>query len=64
MNCWLCLIIDRKTGKEVAEFVYNKRHTMSETSVRYSACADFEEQQKYQPNLRRYDDWYVDFCSI
>jgi hypothetical protein len=57
----LCLVINRLTGEELVEYLVKDR---SECSARHRARDIFEWEQKYQPNLRKCSDWYIDSCIV
>jgi glutaredoxin 2 len=57
---YLCMVIDRYSGKDLAEFEVD---ASNEYFAKHKARSLFEERQKYQPRLRKHEDWYVDSCE-
>ncbi|UNY40470.1 hypothetical protein KLEP7_gp39 [Pseudaeromonas phage vB_PpeM_ KLEP7] len=65
----LAVIIDRKSGVEIDSFEFDyelswgyedKDSLCTRISARGEALDIFEQKQKYQPNLRKHKDYYVD----
>jgi hypothetical protein len=61
MKTFLCLIIDRNTGDELAE---HRPDAAEAYYAKNKAARMFENDQKYQPNLRRFSNWYVDAVEL
>ena len=61
MKTFLCLVIDRETGRELAEYMPD---AADDYFARHMAARMFENDQKYQPNLRKHKNWYVDSCQL
>lgn len=57
---FLCLVLDRCSNKELAEYTVE---ATSNFFARHIGANLFEKSQKYQPNLRKHTNWYVDSCS-
>ncbi len=65
----LAVVIDRKSGSEIDSFEFdyetswgydNKDSLSARISARGAALDIFEQKQKYQPNLRKHKDYYID----
>lgn len=67
----LAVIVDRKTKTEIDSFEFDFEDHFAYDSVdpnisiayMYAKCRAlnfFEQKQKYQPNLRKHKDYYVD----
>lgn len=61
MATYLTLIIDKATGKEVAEYLHD---AADDYWAKRKAAAAFEEQQRYVPRLRKVTDWYADAVAL
>lgn len=57
----LCLIIDRTSGAELAEY---QPDAPNELEARCAAERLFKHDQRYQPRLRAHTDWDVDVCAL
>lgn len=60
-KCYLCLVIDTDTGAELAEY---RPDAKDDWFAKQIAAGMFSNDQKYQPNLRKYTRWYVDACEL
>lgn len=58
---YLCLILDKETKAEIAEYTVLALDDYFAKSI---AAYSFETAQRYQPNLRRHQNWFVDACSM
>lgn len=58
---YLCIVIDKNTGEELAEY---RPDAFDDWYARHIAADMFKKDQKHQPNLRKHEDWYVDACEI
>ena len=65
----LAVIVDRKSGAEIDSFEFDfksywgyidKDSLAARIDARAEALGIFEQKQKYQPNLRKHKDYYVD----
>lgn len=57
----LCMVIHSLSGDVLAEYEIEADHFYY---ARHQAALKYEESQKYQPNLRKLQNWYVDSCEI
>ena len=58
---YLCLILDRETKKEIAEYQIS---AFDEYLAANMAAHNFEDAQRYQPSLRKHTNWIVDSCKL
>ena len=61
METFLCLVIDKESGKELAEY---RPDAADDYFAQRIATRMFENDQKYRPNLRKHKNWYVDSCRL
>ena len=62
MNTFLCLIVERETNVELAEFQVKAQYLQG---AKYKAQDMFKEEQKYKPRLRKYDNnWLIDAVEL
>ena len=58
---YLALVLDKKTEKEIAEFQIEAESTWW---AKHKVACEFSDKQKWQPNLRKHTDWYVDAVAL
>lgn len=57
----LCIVIDRNTRLEIKDYIVESSDWYY---ARHKAARLFEQDQQYQPNLRKHTEWYVDSCEL
>lgn len=67
----LAIIVDRETNKELYSFEFTCHFVSKYSSedfmlsvAKEQALKIFEEKQKYQPNLKKYQNYFVDCVFI
>ena len=58
---YLALVLEKKTAKEIAEI---RVEAESAWLAKHKAACEFADKQKWQPNLRKHTDWYVDVVAL
>lgn len=61
MATYLALIIDKATGKEVAEY---RHDAANDFLAKVKAENAFRLQQQFVPRLRHVTDWYADAVAL
>lgn len=57
----IALVSSREDRKVLYEFSFDTTECyLSQNFIVYLAVREFEEKQKYQPNLRKLQNWYIE----